>query len=83
MDIREQAAAITLPAVTLVNIDKLMKTTNSIIGQMQNELMPLVNELGGAGDKEALKLLENAVGSLLALAASVSGQALVGSYIKD
>ncbi|AUV10762.1 hypothetical protein ACW5WQ_20190 [Aeromonas rivuli] len=83
MDIREQAAAVTLPAVTLVNIDKLMKTTNSIIGQMQNELMPLVNELGGGGDKEVSKLLENAAGCLLALASSVSGQALVGSYIKE
>jgi len=81
--IEEQLAGIALPPAKLVKIDQLMKTSNAIISQMQNELMPLVNELGGAGDKEVAKLLETAAGSLLAVAATVSSQVLVSSYIKD
>lgn len=81
--IEEQLAGIALPPAKLVKIDQLMKATNAIIDQMQNELMPLVKELGGNGDKEIAKLLENAAGSLLAVAATTSSQAIVSSYIKD
>lgn len=81
--IEEQLAGIALPPSKLVKIDQLMKISNAIISQMQNELIPLVNELGGAGDKEVAKLLETAAGSVLAVAATVSSQVLVSSYIKD
>jgi hypothetical protein len=81
--IEEQLAGIALPPSKLVKIDQLMKISNAIISQMQNELMPLVNELGGAGDKEVAKMIETAAGSVLAVAATVSSQVLVSSYIKD
>lgn len=81
--IEEQLAGIALPPSKLVKIDQLMKISNAIISQMQNELMPLVNELGGAGDKEVVKMIETAAGSVLAVAATVSSQVLVSSYIKD
>lgn len=81
--IEEQLAGIALPPSKLVKIDQLMKISNAIISQMQNELMPLVNELGCAGDKEVKKMIETAAGSVLAVAATVSSQVLVSSYIKD
>lgn len=81
--IEEQLAGIALPPAKLVKIDQLMTTTNGLINQIQHELVPLVNELGGSADHEVKKLLEQAAGCLLAAAASTSGAALVGSYIKD
>jgi hypothetical protein len=81
--IEEQLSGIKIPPNKLVKIDQLMTTTNGLINQIQHELMPLVNELGGSTDQEVKKLLQQAASCLVAAAASTSGTALVGSYIKD
>ncbi|MGU5581384.1 MULTISPECIES: hypothetical protein [Aeromonas] len=81
--IEEQLANVKMPPNTLVKIDQLMTTTHGLVNQIQHELMPLVNELGGSADREVKKLLEQAASCLVAAAASTSGSALVGSYIKD
>ncbi|MND24078.1 hypothetical protein D3C80_144920 [compost metagenome] len=78
--IEEQLAGIALPPTKLVKIDQLMTTTDRLIQQIQCELMPLVKEL--QDDAEVMKMLESAAGYLLAVAATTSGSALVGSYIK-
>ncbi|MEN3760250.1 hypothetical protein [Aeromonas veronii] len=83
MTIEEHMAGITLKPAKLVKIDQLMTTTNSLINQIQHELMPLVNELGGSADQEVKKLLQQAASCLIAAAASTSCAALIGSYIKD
>lgn len=78
--IEDQLAGIALPPTKLVKIDQLMTTTDRLIQQIQCELMPLVKEL--QDDAEVMKMLESAAGYLLAVAATTSGSALVGSYIK-
>jgi len=81
--LEEQLAGIKLPPAKLVKIDQLMTTANGLINQIQHELMPLVNELGGTAGPEVKKLLENAAASLVAATATTSGAALADSYFKD